>query len=148
MHIPKPPVCYMDEQQANTMKQWIFQQLDQFEGFDIASIFSLQHMFIICLGVPRSQSSASVNSALSPEGTTPLSANIFAQLRNLYSSHQRWQAFLLLPKPRYFPQDAARSLSARHCNLLPAPHSFHLFHSYTTMLVDQNHAAHLRLRLH
>jgi len=32
MHIAQPPVCYMDEEQANIMKGNIFQLIDQFDG--------------------------------------------------------------------------------------------------------------------
>lgn len=32
LHLPKPPICYMDEEQANKLKESIFQLLDQFEG--------------------------------------------------------------------------------------------------------------------
>lgn len=32
MHIAQPPVCYMDEEQTNKMKESIFQLVDQFEG--------------------------------------------------------------------------------------------------------------------
>jgi len=46
LHVAQPPVCYMNEEQANKMKHGIFQLLDQFEE---SPPFTIQRLCELCV---------------------------------------------------------------------------------------------------